>query len=235
MSKTPDFQAVAHATIYEQVAEQMRSAILDGSLASGARLPPERELARQFGVSRATLREALRHLQAQGLIAPRGRTSPMQAANPDAAASHFREALTQAVRLRDVSLPDLIELRLAIETAAIARAAAAPVAEHLEQARAALAVMSRRDVPWQEFFPADVGFHAALVAASGNQALSLVMLAVRDSIELHLDQTMQARSFPKLRQRIVAEHAALLNAIERGDEKKAVKLLRSHVTEFYGS
>jgi len=235
MTNSPRFQAVAHSTIYVQVAEQMRSAILDGTLSSGARLPPERELSRQFGVSRATVREALRHLQAQGLLAPRGRTSPMQTANPAAAASHFREALMQLVRLRDVSLSDLVELRLAIETAAVVRAASAPVAEHIEEARAALAVMSRRGVAWEEFLPADAAFHTALVAASGNVALSLVMLAVRDSIELRLDETMRTRSFPKLRQRIVDEHAALLNAVERGDTAKATSLLQHHVTEFYGS
>jgi GntR family transcriptional regulator, transcriptional repressor for pyruvate dehydrogenase complex len=235
MSNQPEFQAVARSTIYVQVAEQIRVAILDGSLASGARLPPERELARQFGVSRATVREALRHLQAQGLLAPQGRTSPMQTAGPDAAVARFREALTHVVRLREVSLPDLIELRLALETAALVRAAADPVERHLEQARDALAVMSKPDVSWLEFAPADVDFHAALVAASGNQALVLVMQAVKDGIELHLNQTMRQRSFKKLREGIVKEHAALLRTVERGDAERAASLLRHHVTEFYGS
>lgn len=54
------------ATAYEQVAERIRAAILDKSLSADALLPPERELAVQFGVSRTTVREALRHLQAQG-------------------------------------------------------------------------------------------------------------------------------------------------------------------------
>jgi DNA-binding FadR family transcriptional regulator len=235
MTNRLGFQAVNRSTIYVQVADQIRSAILDHSLASGARLPPERELARQFGVSRATVREALRHLQAQGLLAPQGRTSPMQTAQPDAAAARFREALTHVVRLENVSLPDLIELRLAVETAAITRAAAEPVQQQLEAARAALAVMSKRGVSWREFSPADVAFHVALVAASGNQALVLVMLAVKDSLEFHLKEAMQARAFPKLRQRIVDEHEALLRAVERGDATTAAALLRSHVTEFYGS
>jgi DNA-binding FadR family transcriptional regulator len=159
----------------------------------------------------------------------------MQTAGPDAAVARFREALTHMVRLRDVSLPDLIELRLALETAALVRAAADPVERHLEEARAALSVMSKRDVAWTEFAPADVAFHSALVAASGNQALSLVMHAVKDGIELHLNQTMRERSFTKLRQGIVKEHTALLRAVERGDATRAAKLLRHHVTEFYGS
>jgi len=235
MAELTRFQNVAHSVIYVQVADQIRDAILDRSLSSGQRLPPERELARQFGVSRATVREALRHLQAQGLLAPRGRTSPMQTASPDAATAHFREALSRVVQLRDVSLPDLIELRIAIETAALTRAAGGPIAPHLDEARAALAVMENEEVGWREFFPADVAFHTALVAASGNQALLLVMLAVRDGIALHLDETMRARSFTKIRKRIVEEHWALLRAVEHGKANSAASLLRAHVGEFYGS
>src|SRR5256885_5628813 len=106
------------------VAGKIRGAIGEGTMASGERLPPERELAEQFGVSRATVREALRHLQAQGLLASRGRTSPMRTASPEATVARFCEALTNVVQLRDVSLPDLIELRLAIESAGLTRAAA---------------------------------------------------------------------------------------------------------------
>jgi DNA-binding FadR family transcriptional regulator len=159
----------------------------------------------------------------------------MQTASPDAAVARFREALTHVVRLRDVSLPDLIELRLAVETAAITRAAGDPVERHLDEARACLAIMSKRGVSWREFSPADVAFHAALVAASGNQALILVMQAVKDSIELHLNEAMAARSFPRLRPRIVAEHEALFDAVRRGDAAISASLLRAHVTEFYSS
>jgi GntR family transcriptional regulator, transcriptional repressor for pyruvate dehydrogenase complex len=235
MTNSRQFQPVARPAIYSEVAQQIQQAILDRSLGSGVALPPERELARQFGVSRATVREALRHLQAQGLLTPRGRTSPLEAASPDAAAAHFRQSLTRAVQLRDVPLADLLELRLAVETAALARAAIAPVQSHLEEARAALAVMERAGVSWQEFFPADVAFHVALVAASGNQALVLVMLAAKDSIALRLDETMRARSFTQVRQRIVGEHRALLRAIERGNASVAARLLRGHVGEFYSS
>ncbi|WP_437671616.1 FadR/GntR family transcriptional regulator [Sorangium sp. So ce131] len=229
------FQAVPRSAIYVHVAEQIRDAILSRSLSSGERLPPERELAQQFGVSRATVREALRHLQAQGLLAPRGRTSPMQAASPDAAVDRFCEALTHVVQLRNVPLPDLIELRVAIETAGMARAAAAPVAAHLEEARAALAEMERPEASPDEFYRADVAFHVALVAASGNQALALVMLAVKDSIGLHLDEAMRGRSFATLRPRVVEEHRGLLRAIERGNAKSAATLLRAHLSEFYGT
>src|SRR4051812_26382392 len=171
MTNGVQFQTIAKSAAYLEVATQIRAAILQGSMSAGERLPPERQLARQFGVSRATVREALRHLQAQGLLAARGRTSPLETASPEAAVTHFRQSLTRVVQLRDVPLADLVELRLAIETAALTRAAAGPVESQLVEARSALRVMEAPGVPWQEFFPADVAFHTALVAASGNQAL----------------------------------------------------------------
>ncbi|WP_437929915.1 GntR family transcriptional regulator [Sorangium sp. So ce291] len=235
MTSLVHFRTVPRSAIYVHVADQIRDAILDRSLSSGERLPPERELAQQFGVSRATVREALRHLQAQGLLAPRGRTSPMQAASPDAAVDRFREALTHVVQLRNVSLPDLIEVRVAIETAAMNRAAAAPLMAHLDEARAAMAEMESPQISQAEFHRADVAFHVALVAASGNQALALVMLAVKDSIGLHLDEALRERSFETIQPRVIEEHRALLRAIESGNARLAAGLLRAHLSEFYGT
>jgi len=229
MTKWARFQQLSRQTAYEQVAERIRAAILDKSLSADERLPPERELATQFGVSRTTLREALRHLQAQGLLAARGRTSPMRPADPEAALSCFREALSNVVQLRNVSLPDLLELRLAIETAALVRAAQSPVSERLAEARAALETMRNPRISRADFYEADVEFHAALVAASGNQALWLVMLAVKDSMRHYLDQTMRGRSFSKLRAQIVVEHERMLLAVEAGDTKNLAARLRQHL------
>ncbi|HET9956393.1 MAG TPA: FCD domain-containing protein, partial [Polyangiaceae bacterium] len=124
----------------------------------------------------------------------------MLPADPDAALARFREALAHVVQLRKVSLHELLELRLVVETAALVRAAQLPVGQHLESARVALETMSEPDTTQEEFYDADVSFHAALVAASGNEALRLVMLAVKDSIRLYLESTMQGRSFAKVRQ-----------------------------------
>jgi DNA-binding FadR family transcriptional regulator len=234
MTNRPRFQAVERDAIYVQVADKIRQAILDRSIPAGEKLPPERELAAQFGVSRATIREALRHLQAQGLLGQEGRTSPMQA-TPDGVVVRFREALTNAVRMHDVSLPDLIELRLAVETAALTRASAKPRPEHIAEAKRQLAVMQDPEVDVDAFYHADVAFHVALVAASGNEALHLVMLAARDSIELHLDSALRARSFGKVRARLVDEHEKLLAAVERGRATQACSLVREHLTRFYGT
>jgi len=227
------FEPVSRTTAYEHVAERIRSAILDKSLSSDTRLPPERELATQFGVSRTTVREALRHLQAQGLLSAKGRTSPMLP-DPEAALTRFREALGTVVQLRSISLKELLELRLAIETAALLRAAEAPVEQHLAEARAALDVMEQPRVTQDAFYEADVAFHAALVAASGNEALRLVMLAVKDSIRMHLRSAMRGRSLATVGPQVNEEHRKLLQAVEKGQAKIVSSLLKKHL-EFYGS
>ncbi|HEY4013854.1 MAG TPA: FCD domain-containing protein [Polyangiaceae bacterium] len=229
------FQTVSRSSLYMEVAAQIRAAILDGSMSSGDRLPPERELARQFQVGRATIREALRHLQAQGLLAARGRTSPLETAGVDDAASRFGEALSHVVRLQEVSLADLVELRVSMETTALVRAAAAPRPGHLQEAHDALARMERADVQAGEFYEADVAFHLALVAAAGNQALLLVMRAVKDAVRLHLGKTLSARSLTKVRARIVDEHRAILRSVERGEGEAAATHLRRHLSGFYGT
>ncbi|MEO8902860.1 MAG: GntR family transcriptional regulator [Polyangiaceae bacterium] len=234
MTTVPRFESVKRLTAYEQVAQQIREVLLDRSLSTGQQLPPERTLAIQFGVSRTTVREALRHLQAEGLLAAHGRTSPMQPADSEVALTRFREALCHVVQLRSVSLAELIQLRLAIETAALSQAAQSPVAIHMQEARAALQTMSSPRLSQRDYYAADVAFHTALVAASGNQALHLVILAVKDSIHLHLDEAMRGRSFAHVRESVTEEHRALLKAVERGNAAATGKLLRAHL-EFYGT
>jgi GntR family transcriptional repressor for pyruvate dehydrogenase complex len=234
MTNKPQFERLDRVTMYEQVADRIRSAILARSLSSETGLPAERELAAQFGVSRTTVREALRHLQAQGLLSESGRTSPMRPADSETALARFRDALSLVVQLNRISLHELIELRLAVETAALVRAAQAPIAKHLEEARSALEIMAQPGVSQPAFYEADTAFHIALVAASGNEALRLIVLAVKDSVRLHLDEAMRGRVFAKVRPRVLEEHRSLLLAVENGKVKVVTALLRAHL-EFYGT
>ncbi|MBV9164305.1 MAG: FadR family transcriptional regulator [Pseudonocardiales bacterium] len=229
------FRGVVRSPAYLQVAEQIRAAILSGELAPGQPLPTERDLCAQFSVSRTTVREALRALQAQGLVSGGGRTTPLRttvAAEPPS--EPLRDALHNLVRLQRVSLADLVELRCALEAAAVERAAAHPQADRLAEARAALDDMRRLDISAEEFEDADVRFHVALVAASGNEAMHLIMLAVRDAIAEHLrDALHELPRSRAVRCRLTDQHAALLAAVEKGDAEQAGSLTREHIMDFY--
>lgn len=229
------FEEVVRRPVYQQVAEQLREAILDGTLAPGAPLPAERELGERFGVSRTSVREALRQLEAQGLAVAAGPTAPLRVVAPEQlSAGPVRQALGHLMRLGRVPQGDLIELRCALESAAVEGAARRRPAPDLAAAAAELEVMRAAEHDLLAFEAADVRFHLALVAASGNEAIGLVMLAVRDSIAAYLLDALRAvRDTPATTRRLTAEHAAILEAVAARDPGPAAALMRDHVLGFY--
>ena len=218
--------------VYLQVAEQLREAILAGELAPGAPLPTERELSQSFGVSRASVREALRALQAQGLIVARG--APVRAVVAGDVDRPASDALVNLLRLNAVSLGDLVDFRCTLEAAALRLAAAVHDPARLEEARDALHVMDSDGVSVEAFDEADVRFHVALVRASGNEAMHLVMLALRNAVARHLLDVL--RSEPGGREtlrRLAGEHEAILEAVEAGEGERAAALVTDHIRGFY--
>jgi len=236
------FEEVDRKPLYLQVAEQIREAILRGDLAPGARLPTERELGGTFGVSRASVREALRSLQAHGLISGAGRIAPARTVVRLGELDSLQEAIVHLLKLQRVPFADLVELRTAVEAAALRRAAEraddVTAGERLAEARRALERMHASGVGVEDFHDADVAFHLALVGASGNQAMQLVMGAVRDTVAALLLDVL--RSLGPRRQRqtlrtLTAQHAAILEAVESKDPDRAEALVRSHIVDFYSS
>jgi GntR family transcriptional regulator, transcriptional repressor for pyruvate dehydrogenase complex len=229
------FEGVVRRPVYEQVAEQLREAVLDGTLPPGAVLPAERELGDRFGVSRTTVREALRALQAQGLVVASGPNAPLRVAEAEAlSVGPVREALGHLLRLGRVPLADLVDLRCALEAAAVEAAARRRPRPDLEAARAELEAMRSAGDDVAAFERADVQFHVALAEASGNEALLLVMLAVRDSIAAHLLDALMALSDPVPTLALLTnQHAAILAAIEERRPDHAGEIMRDHVLGFY--
>lgn len=220
---------------YEQVADQLRESILRGDLPPGSPLPPERELTERFGVSRTTVREALRALQTRGLAVASGPTSPLRVVAPDALTTDpLRDTLVHLVRLGRVPLDDLIGLRVALEGAGAEQAATRHPRPDLTAARDQIAFMRAAGTDVEAFETADIRFHLELVRASGNEALTLVMLAVRDTVTRtlasHLASLADRR--PTLAQ-LIAEHEAILQAVIDGDGDAARRLSGEHLQHFY--
>lgn len=227
------FDEVSRSPLYLQVAASIREAIIAGSLAPGDALPTERELSEEFGVSRASVREALRALQAQGLVSSAG--APARTIVAEGAGAHARDALITLLRLNGVAVDDLMGFRLVLEGAAIAQAARTRDPERLGEARAALEEMRRPGVAVEEFDDADVRFHVALVRASGNEAMHLVMQALRGAVARYLLEFLRGqRDIGATFARLVAEHEAILDAVERGDPELATSLVADHIRGFYG-
>lgn len=226
------FDGVSRNPLYLQVAESIREAIIAGTLSPGDALPTERDLSESFGVSRASVREALRALQAQGLVSSSG--SPSRTVVAEGAGRHARDAMITLLRLNGVGVDDLMEFRSHLEGGALAAAARRRDPAALADAGAALADMRRPGIDVEAFDEADVRFHVALVRASGNEAMHLVMQVLRETVARHLLDFLRAQPDQAATlARLTDEHAAILAAVERGHATRAAALVRAHISGFY--
>jgi DNA-binding FadR family transcriptional regulator len=204
------------------VAARLREQILDGALPQGTRLPNEIVLAGEFGVSRATVREALRLLTAQNLIrTAKGTGGGSYVTVPSA--EHVSESLRSGLGLmtaaEDVTLEELLEVR-APKLAAQRRGD-----EHVERLRAAIPSQPLR-LGTQEQFAYNADFHSIVIEASRNTLLSIAAQPVFAVLQTHLARSRLGRTFHRA---INDDHREIAAAIESGDERTAGERMYEHL------
>ncbi len=212
---------------YRQVAEQLRDQIVSGALPSGAKLPSEAELGGMFGVSRSTVREALRLLASQHLIdTARGVTGGSFVASPDAGAvaEHLGGTLGLLVNARNMSVDNLLEARLLLEPPAARLAAERADAADLAELRETTEKTGHLHP--DEGFAVHWDFHTTLVAASGNPLLRMMCQPVNAVLRTRLHRERVAR---EVWENIDAEHARVHEAVAAGDAGTAEELVREHL------
>ena len=217
---------------FDEVLEQLREAILSGRIRPGDRLPGERQLCESFGVGRPTLREALRSLEATGLIEVRpGKGGGSYAVTPSEAT--VGDALAALVNLRGASVEDLAEFRVDFEgenAAWAARRADAGDISALEalvgearaaaQKRGARGGLARIDVRW----------HEALARATKNRLRIGIALGIHDAVlRRHEALVRPAAADEHLTITIPDDIAAISAAIAAGDAEVARVRMRAHV------
>jgi GntR family transcriptional regulator, transcriptional repressor for pyruvate dehydrogenase complex len=207
------------------LAEELAGRIARGELPEGTGLPAERTLVAQTGLSRTSVREALRILEVQGLVEIRtGRSGGAFVRRPSG------HGLATSVRLEmrggHVSLGALLQTRAAVEPRCAGLAAAhrdEAALAHLEVANRALA--GAQDV--QRFLRANVEWHVAVAVASGNELLSGLMEALA---ELIYDATGQAGPVDaRVRAETCRAHLAITEAVRAGDRALAEHRMQRHV------
>jgi len=173
----------------DQVAAQIRRMIAHGELVDGDWLPAEPELMQRFGVSRPTLREALRLLESESLVTIR-RGPPGGARvtipGPDAVAGLFGLVLT----LSGTTIADVWDARMTIEPAAVRRLAESATDEVLAQVDAALDEVRAAIDDTREFSRAGARLHVRLVELSGNHTLAAVIAMLAEIIERELAKSL---------------------------------------------
>jgi GntR family transcriptional regulator, transcriptional repressor for pyruvate dehydrogenase complex len=231
------FVPVKRRRAFEEIVVQIENAIHEGRLTVGDRLPPERELAEIFQVSRASVREALRVLEAFGVLSARRGTgadsgSILSAQNE----SPLSGLLRLYASLLQMPLEDLLEVREALETLTARRAAERATPEDLERLRSIVESMNNTGKP-EEFLTLDTEFHVALARASGNSVAPLIMGALRDAIAHQMLLAFKAleKSGQWMAERInlIREHAQLLDAVASRDPDASADAFRRHVHDFY--
>jgi GntR family transcriptional regulator, transcriptional repressor for pyruvate dehydrogenase complex len=232
---TPALGVDARAPLSIAVSRRIREAIVSGKVTIGTELPSEKDLARDLGVGRSTVREALRILQAQGLLSGGDTVSTQR---PRVSAEHTlsmaAHTMENVLRLGQIPLGDLVALRVLIEGSAMEQAAGLREPALLAEAREALTLMQAPRVGIEAFRAADLRFHRALAAASGNTAFALVMDVLRGAISGHLGEALlRVPNARTTMAQLTGEHEAILSAVERGRGKRASELVTEHIRSFY--
>ena len=213
---------------YEQVADQLRDLILRGAITPGQRLPNEASLSVQFGVSRATVREALRVLATQNLIrTTKGATGGSFVILPTA--DHISDFLSSNISLlsqaETVSLEEFLELREFLEIPAARLAARRHTPEALERLQAAIPG-DPRDLGTQEQFLFNKDFHSQLVLASENTLLSIAVQPIFSVMQTSLSRSQLGQRF---HDHINDDHRAIAAAVAAGDEDTAAEEMHRHL------
>jgi GntR family transcriptional regulator, transcriptional repressor for pyruvate dehydrogenase complex len=213
---------------YEQVADQLRELIRDGELAQGERLPNETVLAAEFGVSRATVREALRLLAAQNLIRTAkgaGGGSYVMLPSVDHISDFLQASIKLLTEAQDVTLEELLEARALLEVPAARLAAARHRDEDVERLRAAIPPDGSR-LATQEQFVHNKEFHTVVIESSGNTLLAIAAQPIFTVLQTHLARSVLGRRFHGA---VADQHRAITAAIAAGDARAAEQEMHAHL------
>src|SRR5437667_6771268 len=216
------FQRVRVGRVSEEVVRQVQEAIFSGTLGPGDRLPPERELAEQFGLSRMSVRDALRTLESNGLVEIKvGSNGGAFIREPNF--DPFRETLSSMLRSKKANILELAETRKIVETAIAGLAAQRASKEDLREMRQAVeAARQALESGDPNYGPHSVRFHAALTNAAKNHVLNLTARSFRaffsDVLEKLLPSTDMA-------ERAIADHRELYKSVDAHDADRPRELM----------
>ncbi len=219
------------ARVSDRVADRILELIATGALPPGQRLPGERQLAEQMGVSRVSVRAALQKLKTQGFLAA------VQGGGTRVIASEttLEPALGQLVRLNRENLHDLAEIRMTLEMWAARRAAANVTLEILDEMAAILAAM-RADVDrGQRKGEDDIRFHLAIAKASGSAIYMHIVANIRDVLKQNVDfHRHELFTTPDEDRLLLAQHTAIYEGIRARDPELAARAMQEHLTWVVG-
>jgi GntR family transcriptional regulator, transcriptional repressor for pyruvate dehydrogenase complex len=220
-----EFEAVRKTKLYEEVAKQIERLIVEGGLKPGDKLPPERELAEMFQVSRSSLRDAIRTLELTGLLEPRhGEGTVVCDLSADLLVNPLANMLTRKREL----VAELLDVREMLEPPLAARAAAHASPEEIayleDILRRQKEMVRRGELAIEE----DSEFHYTIAMAAKNSVVQKVLDVLMDLLRTSRERSLQVEG---RRQRSLAGHRRILKAIRQRDSTAAESAMRRHLKE----
>jgi GntR family transcriptional repressor for pyruvate dehydrogenase complex len=222
----PDYTRIKTERLYEKVVEQIEASIFSGRLRAGDRLPSERELAGEFGVSRTAIREAVKALSEKGLVeAYPGRGTFITDATPRA----MRHSLGRMMRIGQAEgVRHLVEMRELLEPEIAALAAARVTGEQIAAMQDAVAIMDGSVDNPEVFVEADLDFHLALAEATQNTLIPILIDSVVDLLREHRKRISRV---PGGGERAQYHHKRILEAVTRRDLEAARAAMHAHLRQ----
>lgn len=222
MAPRHTLRPVQRPRLYEQVAQQISEWIDANGLRAGDRLPPERELATQLGVSRATVSQALVALEVVGVVIVRHGDGAIlsEAAGPS--------RVVDAIRDHAKRIPEIIDARDALETKLASLAAQRRTEEDLESIDEALRVMEADIEVGGRGDEGDELFHGAVTTAAHSELLARMMAEIG---ELIAETRIESLGQPGRPRDSLAAHRRVAEAIRAGDATEAARAMHAHIEQ----
>jgi DNA-binding FadR family transcriptional regulator len=220
---------VKRGRVHEPVAEQIRQAIFCGLIATGHKLPPEREMAEQFQTSRVALREALRALEKEGLITiKRGAGGGAFVADSDNALHALADSLSTVVKLGSAKSANLTEMRSILEPEITRLATLRATPEDLSAIEAVVIAQEQELEGGELSRKLDMDFHRYVAEAAHNPVMNIVVNAVNQSIR---DSILRSTRTEEMRKRVVTYHRNIFEAVRSGNADLAKRVMSAHVVD----
>ena len=223
-----DIKQISVPKAADVLADALREKILKGELDEGAELPAERELGEQAGVSRATVREALRILDGEGLIETRlGRQGGTTVSRPSSAP--LERSVGIFIRGQRIRFEAVLETRAAIEPASARFAALHRTDEDLDELARCHAKLEKasRESDIDGYIKANLDWHVQVVRASHNELLIAFISAVSKAIYVETD--VEGFNSPEVRKAVIHAHRTVMDAIRDRDGDAAARRMERHV------
>jgi GntR family transcriptional repressor for pyruvate dehydrogenase complex len=209
------FKRINHIRVSDEIVNQLKSLISEGILKPGNQLPPERELIKEFGVSRPTLREALRSLIAMGFL--EGKQTKRTFVK-SVISERMQDPISFLIKTDTQKIFDLIEVRKAMEAWSAFHAAQRATQEDIKQLESTIEEMKAAYEKGRSWEKEDADFHLAIAQATHNTIQTHVMSTIYDLLRESVARVFTDRAKVK---KLLQQHYRIFTAIKNHSAEKA--------------